>query len=70
MCKVQLLCHLVHFLLKQVTLTLIDGTALAAIAWMYAEWWLLPIGMLVMFWGINDHCPIWQAVNASLKRSL
>ena len=46
------------------------GGALAIIAWMYAEWWLLPIGLLVMFWGIYDRCPIWQAITARFKKSL
>ena len=43
------------------------GAALATIAWMYANWWLLPIGLLVMFWGIYDRCPIWQTITAYLK---
>ena len=46
------------------------GTALAIIAWMYAQWWLLPIGLLVMFWGIYDRCPIWQAITARFKKSI
>jgi thioredoxin 1 len=46
------------------------GGALTIVAWMYAEWWLLPIGLLVMFWGIYDRCPIWQAITARLKKSL
>jgi len=37
---------------------------------MYAEWWLLPIGLLVMFWGVYDRCPIWQAITARFKKSL
>jgi hypothetical protein len=46
------------------------GGALAIVAWMYAEWWLLPLGLLVMFWGIYDRCPIWQALTARFKKSL
>ena len=46
------------------------GGALATIAWMYAEWWLLPIGFLVIFLGIYDRCPIWQAITARFKKSL
>jgi thioredoxin len=46
------------------------GAALATIAWMYANWWLLPIGLIVMFWGIYDRCPIWQAISARFKRKL
>ena len=46
------------------------GATLAIVAWMYAEWWLLPIGLLVMFWGIYDRCPIWQALTARFKKSL
>ena len=45
------------------------GAALAFIAWINTAWWLLPIGLLVMFLGIYDRCPIWQAISARLKRS-
>jgi thioredoxin 1 len=46
------------------------GAILVIIPWMYATWWLLPIGLLVMFWGIYDRCPIWQAVTAYLRPKL
>ena len=46
------------------------GAVLVILAWMYATWWLLPIGLLVMFWGIYDRCPIWQAIRARFKKSL
>ena len=46
------------------------GTVLAIIAWMYATWWLMPIGLLVMFWGIYDRCPIWQAISTLIKPRL
>lgn len=45
------------------------GAALAALAWMYATWWLLPVGLLVMFWGVYDRCPIWQALTARFKKT-
>lgn len=46
------------------------GAALAIIAWMYATWWLLPVGLIVMFWGVYDRCPIWQAISARFKHKL
>ena len=46
------------------------GAILAILAWMYASWWLLPIGLLEMFWGIYDRCPIWQALSARFKQRL
>ena len=46
------------------------GAVLVMIAWMYATWWLLPIGLSVMFWGIYDRCPIWQAISARFKPKL
>jgi thioredoxin 1 len=55
---------------KDRLLRLGTGTALTLIAWMYAEWWLLPVGLLIMFWGIYDRCPIWQAVTTRLKGKL
>ena len=46
------------------------GAIMVMLAWMYATWWLLPIGLLVIFWGIHDRCPIWQAISARFKRKL
>jgi thioredoxin 1 len=46
------------------------GAVLVMIAWMYATWWLLPVGLLVMFLGIYDRCPIWQAITARFKRTI
>lgn len=46
------------------------GAILAILAWTYASWWLLPIGLLVMFWGFYDRCPIWQAFSARFKQKL
>jgi len=46
------------------------GAIMIVIAWMYATWWLLPIGLLVMFWGIYDRCSIWQAITARFKKTL
>jgi thioredoxin 1 len=46
------------------------GGALTIIAWMYAAWWLLPIGLILMFSGIYDRCPIWQAIKARFKRTI
>jgi thioredoxin len=46
------------------------GAVLAIMAWMYANWWLLPIGLAMMFWGIYDRCPIWQAISTRFKTKL
>ena len=46
------------------------GAVLVMIAWMYATWWLLPIGLAVMFWGVYDRCPIWQAISTRFKPRL
>ncbi|HBY08744.1 MAG TPA: hypothetical protein DEH22_13530 [Chloroflexi bacterium] len=43
------------------------GAMLVILAWMYATWWLLPIGLIVMFWGIYDRCPIWRAITGYFK---
>jgi thioredoxin len=45
------------------------GATLALFAWNFSIWWLLPIGLVVMFTGVYDCCPIWQAITARLKRS-
>ena len=44
------------------------GAILAVIAWTNANWWLLPIGLVVMFLGVYDRCPVWQAISSRLKR--
>lgn len=46
------------------------GALLAIMAWMYGNWWLLPIGLIVMFWGIYDRCPIWRTLSARFKQRL
>ena len=46
------------------------GAILAIMAWTYSIWWLLPLGFGVMFWGIYDRCPIWQAISARFKTKL
>jgi len=45
------------------------GATLALFAWNFSIWWLLPIGLVVMFTGVYDRCPIWQAISARMKRS-
>jgi thioredoxin 1 len=46
------------------------GAVLAVFAWMNALWWLLPVGLVVIFWGIHDRCPVWQTITARLKRTI
>lgn len=45
------------------------GGLIAIFAWANAIWWLLPIGLVIMFTGVYDRCPIWQAISARFKRS-
>ena len=44
------------------------GTALAVIALQYSVSWLLPVGLIVMFTGIYDRCPIWQAITSRFQK--
>jgi len=46
------------------------GAALLIFAWMYATWWLIPLGLLVMFWGVYDRCPVWKAITSYFRPKL
>jgi thioredoxin len=46
------------------------GAVLAIFAWMNAIWWLIPVGLIVMFWGVYDRCPVWQAISARFKKTI
>ncbi len=54
---------------QQRILRLGTGVAIAILAWVNAIWWLVPLGLLVMFTAVYDRCPIWQAITARFKKA-
>jgi thioredoxin len=44
------------------------GALLVAVAVFTYTWWLALLGGVVMFTGVYDRCPIWQALTAALKK--
>ncbi|MBN2551063.1 MAG: DUF2892 domain-containing protein [Anaerolineales bacterium] len=44
------------------------GALLAVLGAFLGTWLLLPAGAVVMFTGVYDRCPIWQAVSGWLER--
>jgi thioredoxin len=44
------------------------GTVTVIFAFQFSTWWLLPLGLLILFTGIYDRCPVWKAVTGYLKR--
>jgi thioredoxin 1 len=38
------------------------GTATVLFALQSSTWWLLPLGLLILFTGVYDRCPIWKAI--------
>ena len=45
------------------------GTAAAIFALQTSTWWLLALGLLILFTGIYDRCPIWKAITGYFKKS-
>ncbi|MGB7875537.1 MAG: thioredoxin family protein [Anaerolineales bacterium] len=43
------------------------GTATALFALQSSTWWLLPLGLLILFTGVYDRCPIWKAITGYFK---
>ena len=39
------------------------GTAATIFALQTSTWWLLPLGLLILFTGVYDRCPIWKAIS-------
>jgi thioredoxin 1 len=39
------------------------GTAATIFAHQTSTWWLLPLGLLILFTGVYDRCPIWKAIS-------
>jgi len=43
------------------------GTATILFALQSSTWWLLPLGLLILFTGVYDRCPIWKAITGYFK---
>ncbi|MGD8404641.1 MAG: thioredoxin family protein [Anaerolineales bacterium] len=43
------------------------GTASVIFALQSSTWWLLPLGLLILFTGVYDRCPIWKAITGYFK---
>ena len=43
------------------------GTATAIFALQSSTWWLLALGLIILFTGVYDRCPIWKAITGYLK---
>ena len=44
------------------------GTAATIFALQTSTWWLLPLGLLILFTGVYDRCPIWKAITGYFKK--
>jgi thioredoxin 1 len=44
------------------------GTATVIFALQASTWWLLALGLLILFSGVYDRCPIWKAVTGYFKK--
>jgi thioredoxin 1 len=43
------------------------GTAAITFALQSSTWWLLALGLLILFTGIYDRCPMWKAITNFFK---
>ena len=43
------------------------GTAAVLFAFQSSTWWLLALGLLILFTGVYDRCPIWKAITGYFK---
>ena len=43
------------------------GTTAVIFALQSSTWWLLALGLLILFTGVYDRCPIWKAIAGYLK---
>ena len=43
------------------------GTTAVIFALQSSTWWLLALGLLILFTGVYDRCPIWKAITGYLK---
>jgi len=46
------------------------GVTIMLFAWMYAYWWLLPVGPIVIFSGLYDRSTFWRRLTAHFKRTV
>ncbi|MFL7868766.1 MAG: thioredoxin [Anaerolineales bacterium] len=44
------------------------GTAAVIFALQSSTWWLLALGLLILFSGVYDRCPIWKAITGYFKK--
>ncbi|MBN1452586.1 MAG: thioredoxin family protein [Anaerolineales bacterium] len=44
------------------------GTVTVIFAFQASTWWLLALGLLILFSGVYDRCPIWKAITAYFKK--
>ena len=44
------------------------GIATVIFALQASTWWLLPLGLLILFTGVYDRCPIWKAITGYFKK--
>jgi thioredoxin 1 len=43
------------------------GAVTAIFALQSSNWWLLALGLLILFFGVYDRCPIWKAITGYFK---
>ncbi len=43
------------------------GTAAVLFALQSSTWWLLALGLVILFTGVYDRCPIWKAITGYFK---
>ena len=43
------------------------GTVTVIFALQASTWWLLALGLLILFSGVYDRCPIWKAITGYIK---
>lgn len=44
------------------------GTAAVIFALQSSTWWLLALGLIILFTGVYDRCPVWKAITAYFKK--
>ena len=45
------------------------GTVAIFFALQSSTWWLLALGLVILFTGVYDRCPIWKAITGYFKKS-
>ena len=44
------------------------GTVAVVFALQSSTWWLVPLGLLILFTGVYDRCPLWKAITGYFKK--